>query len=227
MITRQLAPHVRIAALTSILCVAAAVVPAVAGPVTGVVRSTVRTGVAGVPAIVYAEPIDAAALRAPRRVTLTQKNKTFQPRVLALPLGSTVDFPNNDGIYHNVFSLSGPQPFDLGLYRSGETRPRTFTAAGTYRVFCNIHPQMAAFIVVAPTAFTTVAAPDGRFTLELPPGRYRVTAMSERASPVSVEIASTPGASVAPDLVLDESAWVAAQHMNKFGKDYPAAAYQR
>ena len=198
-----------------------------AGPVTGVVRTVARAGVAPATAVVYAEPIDAASSRAPRRVTLAQKNKTFQPRVLAVPAGSSVDFPNNDGIFHNVFSLSGPQPFDLGLYRSGETRVRTFATAGTYRVFCNIHPQMTAIIVVAPSAFTAVAGPDGRFTLDLPPGRYRVTALSERSSPVSVEIASTQGATAAPELTLDESAWALAQHKNKFGKDYPAAAYQR
>ena len=198
-----------------------------AGSVTGIVRTVARAGVTPAPAIVYAEPLDAPSPRSPRRFVLAQKNKTFQPRVLAVPLGSTVDFPNNDGIFHNVFSLSGPQPFDLGLYRAGETRPRTFTAPGTYRVFCNIHPQMTAIIVVAPTGFTTLAAGDGRFTLDLPPGRFRVTALSERASPVSVEITSTAGASTAPDLTLDESAWAAAQHKNKFGQDYPAAAYKR
>jgi len=200
---------------------------AVAGPVSGVVRTVARAGAAPAAAVVWAEPIDAAASRAPRRFTLAQKNKTFQPRVLAVPAGSTVDFPNNDGIFHNVFSLSGPQPFDLGLYRAGETRVRTFAAPGTYRVFCNIHPQMTAIIVVAPSGFTTLAAPDGRFTLDLPPGRYRMTALSERSAPVSVETTSTQGASTAPELTLDESAWAFAEHKNKFGKDYPAAAYQR
>jgi len=198
-----------------------------AGAVTGMVRTVARAGVTPAAAVVYAEPIDAPATRAPRRFTLTQKNKTFQPHVLAVPLGSTVEFPNNDPIYHNVFSLSGPQPFDLGLYRAGETRPRTFTSPGTYRIFCNIHPQMTALVIVAPSAFTTVAAPDGRFMLDLPPGRFRVTAMSERTSPVSIEIASTPGASALPELTLDESAWASVQHKNKFGKDYPTAAYQK
>jgi plastocyanin len=198
-----------------------------AGPVTGVVRTVGRGDVPPATAVVYAEPIDAAAPRTPRRFTLAQKNKTFQPRVLAVPLGSTVDFPNNDGIYHNVFSLSGPQPFDLGLYRAGDTRQRTFTTAGTYRVFCNIHPQMTAIIVVAPSPFTAAAGPDGRFTLDLPPGRYRMTALSERSSPVTVETTSTQGASTVPELTLDETAWAFAQHKNKFGKDYPAAAYQR
>ena len=196
-----------------------------AGAVTGVVRTVARAGVTPAAAVVYAEPLDVAATRAPRRFTLAQKNKTFQPHVVAVPLGSTVDFPNNDPIYHNVFSLSGPQPFDLGLYRAGETRPRTFTSPGTYRIFCNIHPQMTAIVMVAPSAFTAVAAPDGRFTLDLPPGRFRVTALSERTSPVSIEIASTQGASTAPELTLDESSWAFAQHKNKFGKDYPTAAY--
>jgi plastocyanin len=217
----------RVRTTLTVVVFALAVARADAGPVSGVVRTVARAGVAAATAVVYAEPIDAAAARAPRRFTLAQKNKTFQPRVLAVPVGSTVDFPNNDGIFHNVFSLSGPQPFDLGLYRAGETRVRTFTAVGTYRVFCNIHPQMTAIIVVAPGAFTALAAPDGRFTLDLPPGRYRMTALSERSPPVSVETTSTQGASTAPDLTLDESAWAFAQHKNKFGKDYPAAAYQR
>ena len=206
---------------------AAAASPTAAGPVTGVVRAVARPGTAPATAIVYAEPTDGTSPRSPRRVTLSQKNKTFLPRVLAVPLGSTVDFPNNDDIHHNVFSLSGPQPFDLGLYRSGESRPRTFTEPGIYRVFCNIHPQMTAMVLVAPSAFTALVAADGRFTLDLPPGRYRLTALSERSSPVSIEIDSTPGTSTAPEITLDESTWRFVEHKNKFGKDYPAAAYKR
>ena len=198
-----------------------------AGSVTGTVRSTTRAGTPPATVVVYAEPLDAAGPRTPKRLALAQKNKTFQPRVVAAPLGSTVDFPNNVGLFHNVFSLSGPQPFDLGLYRAGESRSRTFTAPGIYRVFCNIHPQMSAMIVVAPTSFVTVAAADGRYMLDLPAGRFRVTAISERASPASVEITSTAGASSAPDLTLDESTWVVTTHKNKFGMDYPAAAYKR
>ena len=91
-----------------------------AGPVSGVVRTVARPGVVPAPTIVYAEPIGRPAPRQPGRFTLRQKNKTFLPRVLGIPVGSSVDFPNDDMIFHNVFSLSGPQPFDLGLYRSGE-----------------------------------------------------------------------------------------------------------
>jgi plastocyanin len=200
---------------------------AVAGPVSGSVRTTTRPGVTPAVAVVYAEPMDAPAPRRPARITLTQRNAAFLPPVLAAPAGSTVDFPNQDTIFHNVFSLSGPEPFDLGLYRAGETRAWTFAQPGTYRVFCNIHPQMTALLVIVPTPHVVVAGRDGRYTLDLPPGRYRLTALSERASPVSLEVVSTAGATAAPDLVLDESAWVATQHKNKFGQDYPAASYKR
>jgi plastocyanin len=200
---------------------------AAAGPVSGTVRTVARPGVAPATVVVYAEPVDAPAARAPRRVTLLQKNKTFQPRVLAVPIGSSVDFPNNDGIFHNVFSLSDPQPFDLGLYRAGDTKQRTFTAPGIYRVFCNIHPQMTAIIVVTPSAFTTIVGADGRFSLDLPPGRYKITALSERASAASVDATSAAGVATVPEMTLDETSWGFAQHKNKYGKDYPAAAYQK
>ncbi len=198
-----------------------------AGPVSGVVRSLVRAGTIAATVVVYAEPIGVPAPRQPGRFTLRQKNKTFVPRVLGVPTGSSVEFPNEDMIFHNVFSLSGPQPFDLGLYRSGQSPGRTFTQPGTYRVFCNIHPQMSALIVVVPTPHVALTDRDGRFVLDLPPGRYRLTVSSERAAPVSIEVIADAGASVAPELTLDESKWVAVQHKNKFGKDYPAAAYKQ
>jgi plastocyanin len=198
-----------------------------AGPVSGIVRTVTRSGLAPAAAVVFAEPLDAAAPRSTTQVTLVQKNKAFQPHILAVSIGSTVSFPNDDAIFHNVFSMSAPQPFDLGLYRSGETRTRTFSSAGTYRVFCNIHPQMSALVVVVSTPHITTAGTDGRFTLTLPPGRYRVTALSERAGPVSVEVTSAAGAVTAPDLTLDESAWTVVQHKNKFGQEYPAAAYTK
>jgi plastocyanin len=215
----------RIAASSLVLCIVVTN-DATAGVVTGVVRTRTRPGTTPAVTVVYAEPLDSSPPRTPRRVSLGQKNKTFQPRVVTVPLGSTVDFPNDDLIFHNVFSLSRPQPFDLGLYRAGDSRSRTFTSPGIYQVFCNIHPQMSAVIVVAPTPYTTVASPDGRFTLEVPDGRYRLTALSERAPAVSVEVTSGQGTSIAPDLTLDESTWVFAPHKNKFGQDYAATAYR-
>jgi plastocyanin len=213
--------------LTLIALAVAAPSLAAAGPVSGTVRTVTRPGVAPATAVVYAEPLDAAAPRTAERASLVQKNKAFQPRILAVPVGATVTFPNNDPLFHNVFSLSAPEPFDLGLYRSGQTRTRTFTRPGTYRVFCNIHPHMTALVVVVPTAHVTTAGADGRFVLDLPAGRYRLTALSERAAPVTVETISVAGAATAPELTLDESTWTLGQHKNKFGQDYPAAAYRR
>lgn len=204
-----------------------AATPAGAGPVSGIVRTLGRSGVVPAPTLVYAERTDTAAPRQSVRLTLRQKNKTFTPRLLGVPVGSVVEFPNDDIIFHNVFSLSGPQPFDLGQYRGGESQSRTFTQAGTYRVFCNIHPNMSALILVVPTPYVAITDADGRFVLDLPPGRYRLTAVSERAGPASIEVTAESGATQAQPLTLDETAWVAVQHKNKFGKDYPPGSYKR
>jgi plastocyanin len=192
----------------------------------GVVSTKVRSGVTAAQAVVYAEPVGGNAPAAPpKSYAITQKGKTFTPRVLGVPVGATVRFPNDDDIFHNVFSLSPSHAFDLGLYRAGASKSRTFTAPGVVRVFCNIHPQMTALVVAVPTPWITTAAPDGAWRLELPAGRYRVTAMSERASPVTVEVAVSGSATAA--LALDESAFVAVPHTNKFGRPYPEAAYKQ
>ena len=225
-------PVVRITAramASAIVCLglAFAATPAGAGPVSGVVRTLGRQGLVPAPSLVYAERTDTAAPRQSSRVTLRQKNKTFTPRLLGVPVGAVVEFPNDDTIFHNVFSLSGPQPFDLGQYRSGQSQSRTFTQAGTYRVFCNIHPNMSALILVVPTPYVAITGADGRFVLDLPAGRYRLTAVSERAAPVFMEVTAENGATQAQPLTLDETAWVAVQHKNKFGNDYPVASYNR
>lgn len=217
--------HTRI----GILAFAASLVPWTgwAGPVTGTVRTLTRPGTAASTAIVYAEPLDDAPASRPGAFTLTQKDKTFRPQILAVPIGSTVEFPNQDSIFHNVFSLSGPQPFDLGLYRAGSSRSQVFSQPGEYRVFCNIHPQMTALVLVVPTPYVARPGPDGRFSIDLPPGRYRLTAVSGRAAPASSEVMATATAVDAPALTLDESSWAEARHKNKYGQDYPAAAYKR
>jgi plastocyanin len=217
-------PHfVRLFLAAASLLVASA---ADGGLVSGVVRTAVAPGARPATAVVYAEPVDAAAPRRPGRFTLRQKNKMFQPSVLAIPTGSTVEFPNDDLIFHNVFSLSGPEPFDLGLYRGGASRVRAFTSPAAYRVFCNIHPQMTALIVVVPTPYVTLADAAGRYSLDLPPGRYRLTALSDRAAAVTAEVTSLAGAVTAPDLQIDESRFVSVAHKNKHGQDYPAESYK-
>jgi hypothetical protein len=124
-----------------------------------------------------------------------------------------------------VFSLSPPTPFDLGLYRAGASKTQTFASPATYRVFCNIHPQMTALIVVVPTPFVTLADANGGFALDLPPGRYKLTAVSERAAAVSSELKVGASAATAPELTLDESQFVAPPRRNKYGQDYPKDAW--
>ena len=210
------------------LVISAVVSPAlVSADVTGRVETRTAPGVRASQAVVYAEPVDRPAPSRPLTVQLLQRDKTFIPGVIVVPVGSTVDFPNQDDIFHNVFSLSSPAPFDLGLYRAGATKKRTFAQPGTYRVFCNIHPQMTAFIVVAPTPYVAAVGADGRYSLDLPAGSYRITARSDRATAPAVEWTVKGASGSVPDITLDESQYVSVPHKNKFGRDYPASAYEK
>jgi len=196
-----------------------------ASSVTGRVKFMGRAPGASVPVVVYAEPLDGRK-PTPGKFKLAQKNKSFAPRVVAVPVGSTVSFPNDDMIFHNVFSLSRPNPFDLGMYRSGDSKDRTFATSAVYRVFCNIHPQMSATILVVPTSYITEADSAGTYRFDLPAGRYRVTAWSERSmDPATVEVAVGANPETVPDLTVDESKFVETLHKNKFGQDYPKSAY--
>jgi plastocyanin len=195
-----------------------------AAPVTGHVRIAGRPPSAVVQTIVYAESLDGGRPQG-QKFRMTQKNKTFVPHVLAIPVGSTIAFPNDDSIFHNVFSLSRPAPFDLGLYREGASKSLTFSVPTTYWVFCNIHPQMSSIILVLPTSYITEADARGNYRLDLPPGRYRVTAWSERAEPASVELTVSAGPASASEILLGETKFVDAQHKNKFGQEYPRAGY--
>ena len=205
------------------LCVLAR--PARAAEVSGQIRVVGRALQASVATVVYAEPLGIRAASRPKRAKLIQRNKAFSPRLLVLPVGSTVDFVNEDMIFHNVFSLSPPVPFDLGLYRAGASKMRVFEEPATYRVFCNIHPDMAAVILIVPTPYITEVDANGKFRLDLPPGRYRITAWSERAQPVSVEVTVGTDSLAVPELTLDESQFVELPHKNKYGQDYSKSAY--
>ncbi len=207
--------------LTGALLVAAAA----PSELTGRVRVVGRAAAAAVPTIVYADPLDTAPPHRPQRVKLVQRNKTFQPAVVAVPAGSIVDFTNDDLIFHNVFSLSPPQPFDLGLYRAGASKSRTFSEPAVFRVFCNIHPQMTAILLVLPTPYITETDAAGNYRLDLPAGRYRITAWSERSQPVSIDVEVGLAGVTAGGLTLDESKFVELPHKNKFGQDYSKESY--
>jgi plastocyanin len=113
---------------------------------------------------------------------MEQTNRRFSPETLVIQAGSKVSFPNNDPIFHNVFSLSGPKSFDLGNYARGETRVVTFPEPGIVYVNCHLHPNMTGTIVVAPNQWNTQADRDGRFALaDVPPGKYTIVAWHKAA----------------------------------------------
>jgi plastocyanin len=115
------------------------------------------------------------------RATIAQKDEAFIPRVVAITRGSTVDFPNEDPFFHNVFSLSRGANFDLGRYPRGETRPKRFTSAGLVKVYCHIHSHMTASIMVFDHPFFRVPSPEGTFMMDdVPAGTYQIVAWHER-----------------------------------------------
>ena len=109
--------------------------------------------------------------RAPVQAEIGTADKAFSPHVLVVPVGSTVSFPNHDPFNHNVFSLSEENPFDLGLYGRGETRSVRFTRPGIVRVYCNVHAQMSALVVVRDSPVVRPAAE--RRLLHAGPGAAR------------------------------------------------------
>ena len=114
---------------------------------------------------------------------MDQRNETFVPHVLAITTGTTVDFPNSDKFYHNVFSLSKTRPFDLGRYAAGNSRPIRFDRAGIIRVFCDIHSHMNAYILVFNHPFYAMTDTEGRYRIDnVPPGTYGVIAWNEGTS---------------------------------------------
>lgn len=136
-----------------------------------------------------------AKRRTPKQRIVEQRDKTFLPRVLAVPPGSTVAFPNFDGVFHNVFSISAPKKFDIGLYKDGDTREVKFERPGIVRLGCNIHAKMASYIVVVDAPHYIVTEGAKEFTFKsLKPGTYKARAWSEKsAAPIESEIVIEPG----------------------------------
>jgi plastocyanin len=135
----------------------------------------------------------------PIRAELQQRGQRFEPTLLAIPAGSTVSFPNADPIFHNVFSLSGAKKFDLGYYPAGQTRIVKFDEPGVVQVYCHLHANMYAAIVVVPNHWYTQPADDGAFTLhDVPAGSYDLVAWHISAGYFRrhVEVSATPGPDV-------------------------------
>jgi plastocyanin len=164
---------------------------------------------------------------APRHAQMVQKERHFQPHVIAVPVGSTVEFPNRDPIYHNAFSTFSGQPFDTGLYKPGTSVREVFKSPGIVRVFCNIHPTMSAIIAVLPTPWYVLSGPTGKFSIpDVPPGDYRLRIYYERALPDNLRFLEHPitvpeeGLTL-PLISISETGFIPAPHLNKYGKPYP------
>ena len=161
----------------------------------------------------------------PSTFRLTQKNKRFEPHLLVVPIDSTVDFPHADHFFHNVFSVYEGTRFDLGLYESGSTKRVRFSRPGPSYIFCNIHPEMSAVVMVMKSPHYAVTAPNGQYSIEsVPDGEYTLQVWFERARPEQLKELSRKltisGNLVVPTLDIDEAPSPSEGHTNKYGQDY-------
>jgi hypothetical protein len=139
----------------------------------------------------------------PVKVSIRQRDENFIPRVVAVPVGSDVDFPNDDPFYHNVFSLSRARTFNLGRYPRGETKSTRFDRPGIVKVFCDIHSHMTATVMVFNHPWFAVPGEDGRFELPaVPPGDREITAWHERLGDTTLRVRVDPGRPAEADFVL-------------------------
>lgn len=159
------------------------------------------------------------------RYRMAQKNKRFDPRFLVVPLGSTVEFPNLDPFFHNVFSQFNGKRFDLGLYETGTTKGVRFDQEGVSYLFCNIHPEMAAVIVTLATPYYSVSSGSGDIVIhQVPAGNYMMHVWAVGADAKKLD-AATRRVSISlsqRDLGAIEivANGTVAPHKNKFGEDY-------
>ncbi len=181
----------------------------------GAVRGAVRLAVEGAriedagPIVVFLEPADGRAvpvLPQGRPSRVRQHDARFSPAFLAIAAGQSVDMPNDDAIYHNVFSYSKPNDFDLGLYPAGQSRTITFRHPGVVRTYCSIHESMSGTIFVAPTSWFVVIGTRGEFELkDVPPGAWRLRTWCERLPDAGREVSITSGRTVVVDLTIGEA----------------------
>jgi hypothetical protein len=169
--------------------------------------------------------LDPTSDRWPAHPRLTQRNKRFEPHVLIVPVGTSVEFPNHDPFFHNVFSLFDGKRFDLGLYEAGTTRDVRFDKPGVSYIFCNIHSEMSAVVIALDTPYYAVSNGRGEIAIpDVPPGRYMMHVWTENSSPDVLQTKarevtiSSSNASLGV-ISLPETQAVLT-HTNKYGQEY-------
>ena len=178
--------------------------------------------------VVWLEPATGSPGPAPADAVarMVQKDKTFTPHVLPIRVGTSVDFPNFDPIFHNAFSNYNGQLFDVGLYPPGTSRRVRFARPGVVRVFCNIHAGMSAVIVVLDTPYFEATQKNGAFQFNnIPPGDYLLRFFHERATQATLDsltrrITITQASVMLPAIGISESGYIVIPHHNKYGHDY-------
>jgi plastocyanin len=165
-----------------------------------------------------------------RKVQLVQHNKTFQPHVLVVPVGTVVDFPNRDPFFHNVFSLFDGKRFDLGLYEAGASNSVRFDRLGVSFLFCNIHSEMSAVVVAVDTPYYGLSDRKGNLTIQnVPEGKYELHVWYERSLPDDLKnltrtVMITSATRDLGTINVPENPSFTTAHKNKYGQDYTPPA---
>ena len=199
-----------------------------------VIQQTGKPAHSDAGALVWLTPTKGEAPKPPPKVfRLTQKNKHFSPHLLVVPVGSAVLFPNQDPFFHNVFSVYEGTRFDLGLYESGSSKEVHFNRPGASYIFCNIHPEMSAIIMVMSTPYYATTNAMGEYEIGgVPPGEYDLSVWYESAQPEQLKqlqrrVTITDANARLDPITIQTAPSLALNHKNKYGQDYekPPAAY--
>jgi plastocyanin len=186
-------------------------------PPAGIVRGKVSVPKGEPVSYVYVENVSAPPVKDQKHV-IEQVGKRFVPSWAVVQRGTVISFPNRDNIYHNVFSLSSGNSFDLGLYSAGESKSHTFNEPGEVEIYCNIHPQMAASTLVVPNRLFAKVKPDGTFDIGgVPAGKRKIVAWAPGSRLTSTWVDVEAGEAAQVELKLEPKA---SSHKNKLGQPY-------
>lgn len=173
--------------------------------------------------VVFLENVVGGPASEPRPAEMRQLGKQFLPKVLPVVVGTEVSFPNQDNVYHNVFSRSKTKPFDLGMIKQEAGPSLRFDETGLVKVYCNIHSYMVGYILVLNNPFFTVTDAQGSFQISgIPPGQYTVRAWQRFGPEATATVDLAPGQIRELDFHLKEEK-TSVDHKNKWGREYGAS----